>query len=220
MNSFISILILIATCQMTLAAEPLKVACVGDSITYGHGVKNRGTRSYPAQLRVMLGEDYVVRNYGRSGSSVQRDAKRSYWDAPQFKAVLKWQPDIIVIKLGTNDACQDNGNWKGKEAFKKAYEELLAVFRELPSKPKLYLCTPAPSFPGNPGRREVVMEPIVVPTIKEIANEQNLEVIDIYSAMKGKANLFPDKLHPNAGGLKLLASEVFKVMTSEEEVSK
>jgi lysophospholipase L1-like esterase len=201
-----------AACQMTVA-EPLKVACVGDSITYGHGVKSRARKSYPAQLQVMLGKDYVVKNFGRSGASVQKDAKRSYWDVPQFGAVQKWQPDIIVIKLGTNDACQDNGNWKGKEPFKKAYLDLLTVFKGIPSKPKLYLCTPAPSLPGDPGRREVVMKPVVIPAIKEIAEEQGVEVIDIYSAMSDKAFLFSDKIHPNARGLQLLADEVFKGIT-------
>ena len=32
-------------------AQPVRVACVGDSITVGRGIRDRGAHSYPAQLQ-------------------------------------------------------------------------------------------------------------------------------------------------------------------------
>ena len=37
------------------AAQPIRVACVGNSITYGTGIADREHFSYPVQLQNMLG---------------------------------------------------------------------------------------------------------------------------------------------------------------------
>ena len=42
----------------------IKVACIGNSITYGYGLPDRTTQSYPAQLQKMLGEPYQVKISG------------------------------------------------------------------------------------------------------------------------------------------------------------
>ena len=51
-------------------ARPVRVACVGNSITYGAGIANRQQNSYPAQLQYYLGADYEVRNFGVSGTTL------------------------------------------------------------------------------------------------------------------------------------------------------
>ena len=35
-------------------AQTIKVACVGDSVTYGYGIENTEENSYPAQLQQLL----------------------------------------------------------------------------------------------------------------------------------------------------------------------
>lgn len=44
--------------------EPVKVACVGDSITQGSGTKGN---PYPKQLQALLGDKWKVGNFGFSG---------------------------------------------------------------------------------------------------------------------------------------------------------
>lgn len=51
----------------TIQAQKIKVACVGNSVTYGHGIENREKNSYPAQLQRMLGNEYEVANFGKAG---------------------------------------------------------------------------------------------------------------------------------------------------------
>ena len=59
------------------AAEPIKVACVGDSITQGSGAQKG--KSYPAQLQGLLGEGYLVGNFGVSGRTLLKKGDFPYW---------------------------------------------------------------------------------------------------------------------------------------------
>ncbi|MFD2158585.1 sialate O-acetylesterase [Rubritalea tangerina] len=206
-------LILLLILPLSLGAKEnqnltkVKVACIGDSITFGAKVQERKNNSYPAQLQKILGNGFSVRNFGRSGSTIQLKPKLSYPKLKQFSQVKEWAPDIIIIKLGTNDANQSNHNWQGQDAFQKDYETFIDSCSQLQSKPKIYLCTVAPSF-NDPGNREEIITDNVNPTIKEIASKHDLQLIDVFSALRGKKELFPDSLHPNAQGAKIIAQTV------------
>lgn len=41
-----------------------KIACIGDSITWGFTLLNPWKQSYPALLQERLGTEYEVRNFG------------------------------------------------------------------------------------------------------------------------------------------------------------
>lgn len=56
----------------------VKVACVGNSITYGAGISNRDKNSYPAQLQYYLGDGYEVHNFGSNGATAQSDGDYPY----------------------------------------------------------------------------------------------------------------------------------------------
>ena len=53
----------ILLCLTSLLVAKIKVACVGDSITFCSGIADRGKLCYPAQLDVMLGDDYEVKKH-------------------------------------------------------------------------------------------------------------------------------------------------------------
>ena len=44
-------------------AQRIKVACVGNSVTYGYTLLEREKNCYPAQLARMLGDGYEVANF-------------------------------------------------------------------------------------------------------------------------------------------------------------
>ena len=92
--------ILLLNLQKTYA---VRVACVGDSITYGAKIEDKFLNSYPAQLQQLLGGRYLVENFGASGHTLQKDANFSYWNHPNFKKSSDFQPDVIFLMLGTND---------------------------------------------------------------------------------------------------------------------
>ena len=74
---------------------------MGDSITHGHGVEEREKNNYPKQLGDLLGSRFEVRNFGRNSATMSRDGDHSYAKTDAFNAALVWQPDMVVIKLGT-----------------------------------------------------------------------------------------------------------------------
>lgn len=84
-------------------STPIKVACVGDSITFGAGIKNREKDSYPAQLQAMLGSGFKVGNFGISARTLLKKGDRPYWKEQIYRDALAFQPDYVIIKLGTND---------------------------------------------------------------------------------------------------------------------
>ncbi len=58
----------------------------------------------------------------------------------------------------------------------------------------------------------------MTPKIRQVAQEVGATVIDLYKAMSGKPELFPDTVHPNAAGARLVAAEVYRTMTGKEPV--
>ncbi len=57
----------------------IKVACVGDSITFGFTIENRDQNSYPAQLGRLLGKNWEVKNFGVIGATLLKKGDMPYW---------------------------------------------------------------------------------------------------------------------------------------------
>jgi lysophospholipase L1-like esterase len=192
-----------------------RVACVGDSITFGAGIKDRAHNSYPAQLQQMLGDRYDVRNFGVSGRTMLKHGDYPYWKEKAFADAREFAPNIVVIMLGTNDTKPQN--WKFKDEFAADAKALVQEFQGLASKPKVYLCRPVPVFPpGAFNIRADVLKDGVIPAVDQVAKETGAQVIDLYAALDGHADLFPDKVHPNAEGAKLMAEAVAKAVAAKE----
>ena len=178
--------------------KTVKIACIGNSITYGHGIRDRIKDAYPAQLNRMLGEGYDVKNFGVSGTTLLSKGNRPYIQKDAYRAALAYQPNIVIIKLGTNDS--KDFNWVFKRDFETDYKNLIASFRNLDSKPTIYICLAAPVFePGKKISAKIVTEE-VNPMIKAIAEGEHLALIDLYTPLLDKGNYFPDAIHPNAQG--------------------
>ncbi|OVE77499.1 hypothetical protein BVX99_02530 [bacterium F16] len=196
---------------------PVKVACVGDSITFGFGIKDRATKSYPSQLGEMLGKDYDVKNFGVSGTTIltKSSKNKSYVRTKQFKAAKAFNPDIVIIKLGTNDA--KIRNWQHKEEFVSNYVELINAFQALDSKPTIWVCNPTPAFRKKYGIDPVALREEVTPKVDDVANITTVKVIDLYEPLKDKAKLVPDFIHPNSDGAKIIAETVFDAIRRSRE---
>ena len=190
-------------------AGPLRVACVGDSIT--QGVHVRGEDNYPTVLGNLLGERYQVRNFGFLGGTVMNVNDRPFSACAEFKAATAFNPDVVIFMLGTNDSKPDE--WKHKERFKQDLISLLAHFADLPAKPKIWVCTPAwvaKHYPG--GHDEEVLGKEILPIIRAVAAEKKLPLIDIHAALDGKPEMYVDGVHPNAAGCAIMAQAVFKAL--------
>ena len=128
----------------SFASEPIRVACIGNSITYGTFIPNREMNCYPAQLQAYLGDGYEVKNFGASGRTILSKGDYPYSETDTYKASLEYQPDIVLIKLGTNDTKPQN--WKYKNEFKDNYQTLIDTYQNLKSHPRIILLTPIRCF--------------------------------------------------------------------------
>jgi lysophospholipase L1-like esterase len=193
-----------------LAADTLKVACVGNSITYGMGIPDRN-KTYPAVLGEMLGSRAIVRNFGVSARTLLRKGDRPYWKEQALKDALGFFPNVVVIKLGTNDT--KPMNWKYRDEFQADLTALADTFLNLPSHPKVFLCLPAPGDRPAWGISDTTTRKEVIPIIQRVAAAKGLPVIDLYTPLNHKPELFQaDNVHPNAAGAAIIAAEVFKAL--------
>lgn len=187
----------------------VKIACIGDSITEGSGLSST-SESYPSQLQGLLRTSYSVGNFGKAGSALLKTSKGDYWTETVYKNALAWNPDVVIIKLGTNDS--KAGNWVYKSRFYNDYVDFINSFKSLPSKPKIYICYPLPAYDNRYDIQEEVIKKEIIPIIKQVAKETNTTFIDLYTPFYGKKELLPDGVHPNAAGAKYLAQEVYKAI--------
>lgn len=191
-----------------LAQVKIKVACVGNSITEGANI-DAGKR-YPDQLQQLLGDSFIVRNYGIGGRTLLRHGDYPYWNEAKYKGVLSWQPNIVVIVLGTNDSKPQN--WNYKDEFIPDYEDFIQSFVHLASHPAIYVCYPIPVFKDNYNIRQSVVKGEVIPMVRKIAKSEPVHLINLYRPMKAKAALVPDGVHPNADGAAIMAKTVYEAI--------
>lgn len=210
------LLTILVVLSATYLEAQIRVAAVGNSITYGYGVFNREKNAYPSQLQSILGSEYEVRNFGVSGRTLLKKGNYPYWDTPQYKEALAFMPNVVIIKLGTNDSKVINR--KHLTEFKKDYLELVRSFKELESDPRVILCLPVPVFSKDTvGITASVVSDKIIPLIKEVAYESQTEVIDLYSLFLDKKRMIPDGVHPNALGATLISNRLYEHIIQKEE---
>lgn len=186
-----------------------RVACIGDSITWGFSIRGRVHYSYPAVLQTLLGDAYLVKNFGDNDSSVIRTADWPYVRKQVFEDSKAFAPDVVLSLLGTGDskAC----NWDS-EAFVRDYLQLIQDYRNLPSSPEVILLMPPPLFDEikaaafAPLRGDVVSSE-VWPAVEKTARLSGARLIDLRPYFTDPS-LLPDGVHPDRDGAAIIAKVV------------
>ncbi|MES2439068.1 MAG: GDSL-type esterase/lipase family protein [Verrucomicrobiota bacterium] len=190
---------------------PVRVACIGDSITQGSGAD--AGKSYPSQLQEMLGDKWKVANHGVGGRTLLKKGDFPYWNEKTYQDALASQPDVVIIMLGTNDTKPQN--WKFESEFVADYTELVKSFQSLASKPRIFVCRPCPVVePGNFGINETNAKE-EIKRIDKLAKEMDLGLIDMHKALEDKPEMLPDRVHPNTEGAGEMAKAAFKALTGK-----
>uniref|UniRef100_UPI004029DEF9 GDSL-type esterase/lipase family protein n=1 Tax=Prevotella sp. TaxID=59823 RepID=UPI004029DEF9 len=224
-NKTLSTLLLVLFCLTTLqlpaaakrkkgAAQPVRVACVGNSITYGTGIADREHFSYPVQLQQMLGNGYVVGNFGKPGATLLYKGHRPYVEQPEFKEALRFKGDIAVIHLGINDT--DPRNWPNyRDEFVKDYLSIMDSLRAANPKVRFILARMTPIADRHPrfqsGTKQWHDE--IQTAIETVARVSGAELIDFHEPLYPYPNLLPDAIHPNPEGAGILAKTVYGGIT-------
>lgn len=195
-------------------SNQIKVACVGDSITFGCTVRGWRKNNYPAVLGELLGKGYCVNNFGYTNRTAIKSADYPYTKEKLYQQSLDFKPDIVVIMLGSNDTKQINWN---KDKFINDYCEIIDSYLALDTCPKIYILTPPPMFEIR-GKvmwqlRKDIAQNEICPAAKQIAARKNIQCIDIYSVFENKKELFSDGVHPNSEGSRMLAQRIYEVIS-------
>lgn len=207
-------ILLMAIALATLAScgdkQQIRVACIGDSITEGHGIKIQSESGYPVVLNQLLGDGYSVQNCGKSGTTLQKEADYPYWICKEFSNAMALNADIVVIKLGTNDTKPQNWN---ADRFKTDYQALIDTLRSGNRNPKIFACTPAPAFSHGWGINDSIIVNGVIPIVKELANANGITIIDLHEGLKCQEKAFVvDGIHPDEEGARYMAGLIAKAI--------
>ena len=205
-------LILAVSVSAFAQEKKIKVSCIGNSITFGAGLKERNKDSYPAVLGRLLGDKYEVHNFGISARTMLNKGDHPYMEELVYQGAQNFHPDIVVIKLGTNDTKPQN--WVHQEDFPKDMQQMIDDLNKLESKPKIFLCYPAKAYQDSRGINDSIIVNGVIPYIDRVAKKNKLQVIDLHTATDGMEQNFPDKIHPNREGAIVLAETVYKAISS------
>ncbi|TKC09743.1 sialate O-acetylesterase [Pedobacter frigoris] len=202
--------------QLNLMAQnkPLKVACIGNSVTYGYLLKDPSREAYPAVLQNLLGAGYEVGNFGLSGATLLKKGHNPYYKTKAFSAAMDFYPDIAIVHLGLNDT--DPRDWPDfRDDFAPDYAWLIATLRKQNPAVKIYICRLTPIFNEHPrfksGTRDWYWQ--IQGLIPQIASANKTGLIDLNTPLYSRPDLFPDNLHPDKEGAKIIAQAVYNHLT-------
>lgn len=193
-------------------AVPIRWATVGNSITAGSG--------YPAKLGTLLGPAYQIENEGVSTTTMLKNSNYPYWQYGRLPQTFAFKPDIVSIKLGTNDS--KPVNWPShKGEFLGDALAMIDTLAGMPSKPRILPCYPVPVFQHNgtwsvDGINEPVVKNEIMPLIKQAAEQRKLTLADLHTFLESRSDLFTnDGVHPDAGkpGADSIAAMLFRAYT-------
>jgi lysophospholipase L1-like esterase/pimeloyl-ACP methyl ester carboxylesterase len=205
------------------AGIPVKIACIGASITQGFGLKNPEQDSYPGQLQKLLaeayrgaGEQYQVRNFGVSGATLLRKGDLSYWNTSAFQKALQNLPDIVLIDLGGNDSKLINR--AHLDEYERDYHDLIRSLTRLSSHPRIILLLPLPAFLSDTNQiYDRVITSQIIPYIRQVALEENCEVLDLHALFVTRESAMPDKIHPDSAGAAIIAHRLLEELTESRD---
>ena len=199
------------------------MACIGNSITDGYGIDMRAKYGYPAQLQGLLGDGYWVKNFGVSSRTMLNKGDFPYMNEMAWRDALAFKPDVVIIKLGTNDSKPEN--WQYGAEFKQDLQQMILTLRPdlaRPSKkgkkakavgPKVYLCTPIPAFKSTWNISDKVITDEIIPIQQEVAKQYGLQVIDLHTLLANDGDkVVDDGIHPDEKGAKKMAEIIAKAI--------
>lgn len=205
--------------RQTPQPDAIRVACIGNSITDGHGIDMAPASGYPALLQQKLGKGYWVKNFGVSARTLLNKGDYPYMNEMAWRDALAFKPDIVIIKLGTNDSKPQN--WQYALEFKNDLKQMVTSLNPSlaqpakkkgkkavvkPAGPKIFLCTPVPALKPSWNISDSVIVNGIIPIQQEVASEMGLQVIDLHTLFGTDSELMQnDGIHPNDKGVRRMA---------------
>ena len=193
----------------------VRVACIGNSITDGFGIDMATQQGYPARLQRLLGNGYHVKNFGVSGRTMLNKGDLPYQNELAWRDALAFRPDIVIIKLGTNDSKPEN--WQYNKGFTDDLQLMVDALKANKNNPRIILCTPIPAFKPTWNINDSVIVNGIIPIINKVAKKNKLQVIDLHTLYAHDGDkMLNDAIHPDAKGALRMAEIIAKALKETE----
>lgn len=215
----LSIMVLGSWCccvPMTRAAETagdslMKIAFLGDSISAGVGASTPARR-YATLVTKGLSQGqgkFEEVNLAISGSTMVDQP----WPAPlssgyphRLRQALENKPDILVIQHGTND----NAVGSSAGEFLWSYRQAVRAIKEKLPRTKIVCMTICPSW-GVAQATDAWLNQANA-GIQEIAAAEQTLLAHTNFKLRHRRDLFPDGIHPNDEGHRIMAESVLEAL--------
>lgn len=196
--------------------DAVRVACIGNSITDGSGIFMRDIFGYPAQLQKKLGNGYIVKNFGIGGRTMLQKGDYPYMKEQAWKDAQGFLPEIVVIKLGTNDSKPKN--WKYGSEFASDMQHMLDTLKALPTHPRIIMSTPIPALNALGTIDKEALTNEICPLIKDLAHKNKCELIDFQTMFQTTEGMMSsDGIHPTRKGAGQMAEIVYQSIINENQ---
>lgn len=196
-----------------------RIACVGDSITYGYGLMGAFRRfCYPNQLQELLGSSYQVMNFGICDRALQDQADKPYRQEKIYEASLASEPDTVIIMLGTNDA--KPANWNA-ESYENDLRSFVTVYQDLQPSPHVILMQPPKTFFALGKKLDDILDSAIGggihDAVERVGKEKDCQVVDLYHLTENHKEWFVDGIHPNKAGARMIAEAVLQALQERKK---
>jgi lysophospholipase L1-like esterase len=181
------------------------IVAFGDSITAGFAVR----RGFPSLWKEMLQQKYPLAkvemiNSGISGDTSQDGLARLDW------AVLSYEPDLVTINFGINDAVLDIS----VDEFKA---NLIKMIRRIRSGPESEILLLSSQPLETPPYDRIVQD--YYRAVEDVAREMEVGFVDVYRAWMERVRagtplgslILSGLDHPNDSGYRIIAEELMKL---------
>ena len=174
------------------APEKHRIACVGDSITYGYGLMGAFRKyCYPTQLQDMLGDSYQVLNFGICDRTLQNGADKPYRKEAIYKASLASSPETVSALIDELESASTHDV-------------------------QIILMAPPKTFSILGKTLDSILDEAIGgemrEAVKTVARETSCKYVDLYEITKDHREWSVDGLHLNKDGTYAIASAVKEVL--------
>ncbi|MFI3295981.1 MAG: GDSL-type esterase/lipase family protein, partial [Rikenellaceae bacterium] len=160
-------------------------------------------------------------NCGGGGTTTLSQGDHPYIKTQEYAQSLAFNPDIVILKLGTNDSKAHN--FAHIANYKADYQKIIDSYKEANPSARLILISPVKCyFDESESISDDRMQQTITPIIEELAIENDLEIVNGYPLLGTTytPHYMPDLLHPSSVGAGLMAKPLYRTITQKREVPK
>lgn len=206
-----------------------KIACVGDSITYGSESSDPVLFSYPSVLGRILWQECLVYNFGHGSRTVRDDAERynrdlggtencGYRNSNTYKRLMASTVrfDLVLLMLGTNDSYLVPGDWTAADdaKFLSCLRGLVDDIRGHNRNAQIVLMN-CPTYFGSSGWSKPHTRDLQKTCAEQMAADGypvRLYNMCLFTEQEMGRRMFADGLHPNNRGYAAMAEGVSELV--------